>query len=123
MLKLPWMSEAMQVTVLVPTGKAERLGGVLPNAATAQLSVAVTLKVTFWKHAPSAVTTTMLVGTAITGFSSSTTVTVKAQVSELPLASVTTKTFVVLPTKKVPPLVTPAVWTRVAEQLSSKVTV
>ena len=61
------MSEAMLVTTLVPTGKEEALEGVLVNVDKAQLSAAVTLKVTFRKHAPAAVVTTMLVGTVITG--------------------------------------------------------
>ena len=61
------MSQAMLVTVLVPTGKAKPLEGVLTNVATAQLSVAVTLKLTLRKQSPVVATTTMLVGTLTTG--------------------------------------------------------
>ena len=63
-------------------------------------------------------------GQVIVGFSLSVTVTVKLHVEVLPLASVTTKVFVVVPTGNTLPLARPAVCATVwPEQLSDDVTV
>jgi hypothetical protein len=76
-LKLPLLSRAVLVTVVVPNGKANPLGGALSRLVTAQLSVAVTLKVTLLVHCPEEVFTTTLGGHVITGGCVSRTVTVK----------------------------------------------
>ena len=65
---LPLLSVAVLVAVVVPTGKAEPLAGVLTMLVTApQLSLAVTLKVTLLAHVPDAVLTVMLAGQVIVG--------------------------------------------------------
>src|SRR5262245_47820229 len=66
-LLLPAPSRAVVVTVVDPTGKAKPLAGTLVTLVTAQLSVAVTLKVTLLVHAPSAPFTVRLAGQLITG--------------------------------------------------------
>ena len=47
---LPLLSRAVLVTVVTPTGKADPLAGTLVRLVTAQLSVALTLKVTLLAH-------------------------------------------------------------------------
>jgi hypothetical protein len=123
-LLLPLLSRATFVTVVVPTGKAAPLAGVLVMLVTAQLSVAVKTNVTLLAHEPRAALTVMLVEQVIEGGCVSVTVTVKEQVLVLPLPSVATKRLVVTPGGKVEPLAEPAVCVSVApEQLSLKVTV
>src|SRR5437867_5260988 len=75
-LELPLASVAMLVTVVTPTGKVLPLGGVLTRLVTAQLSVAVTAKVTLLRlQRPASALNTKLLGHLITGFSVSSTVT------------------------------------------------
>src|SRR5436190_17497448 len=66
-LLLPLLSRAVLVTVVTPTGKAKPLGGTLSRLVTAQLSVAVTLKVTLLVHCPDAALTVRLAGQVIEG--------------------------------------------------------
>jgi hypothetical protein len=82
-LVLPWISVAVLLTVVVPTGKADPLAGLLTMLWIAQLSVAVTVKVTLLAHWPGAALTVMFAGQVILGFSVSLTVTVCAQVALL----------------------------------------
>src|SRR5256712_16260 len=82
-LLLPWISVAMLLTVVVPTGKAKPPAGVLTRLWTAQLSVAVTAKVTLLVHWPGELSTVILAGQVMTGFSVSLTVTVWLQVAVL----------------------------------------
>src|SRR6185369_12240810 len=51
-LLLPLASRAVLITVVVPSGKAKPLAGLLVTLVTAQLSVALTVKVTLLAHAP-----------------------------------------------------------------------
>ena len=67
MLVLPLTSMATLVTVVVPTGKAEPLAGVLNKLSKAQLSVASTLKVTLLEHEPASASTVIFVEQVITG--------------------------------------------------------
>src|SRR6266498_5044045 len=73
-------SVAWQLTPLLPTGKVDPEGGVHTTETAGQLSVAVTLKVTTAEFLPDSAGTLMLAGKWSTGFSWSTTVTVKALV-------------------------------------------
>ena len=66
-LLFPLRSDAVLVTSVTPTGKAKPLAGTLEVFVTAQLSVAVTLKVTLLVHAPGAVFTVRLAGQVIVG--------------------------------------------------------
>src|SRR5438874_1660312 len=87
----PLASVAWQVTVVVPFGKVEPLGGVQVVVEPGQLSVAVVV--------------VMLVGQVTVGAWLSLTVTVKVQSAELfPLASVAWQVTVVVPFGKVEPL-------------------
>jgi hypothetical protein len=61
------------------------------------------------EQSPASLLTVMLEGQVIVGSSVSFTVTVKEQVAVLPLASVTSKVFVVVPTGKSLPLGKPPV--------------
>ena len=76
-LVLPLLSQAVLVTVVVPTGKANPLGGTLVTLVTVQLSVAVTLKVTLLEQAPGEAFTVMFAGHVMAGGWVSLTVTVK----------------------------------------------
>ena len=76
-LLLPLRSHAVLVTMVVPTGNAKPLAGTLTTFVTAQLSVAVTLKVTVLVQTPAAALTVILAGHVITGGWVSLTVTVK----------------------------------------------
>jgi len=76
-LRLPLLSRAVLVTIVVPTGKAKPLAGTLATFVTAQLSVAVTLKLTLLVQAPGAAFTVIFPGHVITGGCVSFTVTVK----------------------------------------------
>src|SRR5437899_754769 len=86
-LELPLLSIALLVTVVVPTGKAKPLEGLLVTLVTAQLSVAVTAKVTLLAHAPATAFTVRLAGQVLAGGCVSFTVTVKLHVALLPLLS------------------------------------
>jgi hypothetical protein len=66
-LLLPLLSRAVLVTVVTPTGKAKPLGGLLVTLVTAQLSVAVTVKVTLLAHCPDEALTVRLAGQVIEG--------------------------------------------------------
>ena len=57
---LPCASVAVLVTVVTPTGKLVPLAGLLDTVTPGQLSVAVTMKVTFLLDAPGAASTTMV---------------------------------------------------------------
>src|SRR5204863_379512 len=87
LLLLPLLSRAVLVTVVVPSGKAKPLAGLLVRFVTAQLSVAATMKVTLLAQAPDAVFTVRFAGHVITGGTVSVTVTVKVHVLALPLLS------------------------------------
>src|SRR6266487_2591331 len=105
MLVLPLASVAVLVTVVTPTGNALPLGGVLTRLVTAQLSAAVTVKVTLLRlQRPASAGSTRLLGQVITGFCVSVMRTVKVQLLVLPLASVAVLVTVVTPTGKVLPL-------------------
>ena len=103
-LLLPLLSRAVLVTVVVPRGKAKPLAGLLVMLVTAQLSVAVTIKVTLLVHTPSVAFTTRLLEQVITGDWVSFTLTVKLQVLLLPCVSVAVLVTVVVPTRKLLPL-------------------
>jgi hypothetical protein len=103
-LLLPLLSRAVLVTVVVPIGKAKPLGGTLTKLVTAQLSVAVTLKVTLLEHSPGAAFTVILAGQVIRGGWVSRTVTVKVHRLLLPLLSRAVLVTVVVPTGKAKPL-------------------
>jgi hypothetical protein len=84
---LPAASVALQVTVVVPTGKLDPEDGVQVIVGEAvQLSVAVGVKLTFAAHCPTAVVVVMLVGQAMVGACVSLTVTVKLQLAPPPAA-------------------------------------
>ena len=103
-LLLPLLSRAVLVTIVVPTGNAKPLAGAFTTFATAQLSVAVTLKVTLLVQAPGAALTVILPGHVMTGGCVSLTVTVKRQKLLLPLLSHAVLVTVVTPTGKAKPL-------------------
>ena len=68
-LVLPLASVAVLVTVVEPTGNVLPLGGVLTRLLTAQLSVAVTVKVTLLRlQRPASAGSTRFVGQVSTGF-------------------------------------------------------
>ena len=66
-LLLPLLSWAVLVTVVVPLGKAKPLAGTLETLATAQLSLAVTIKVTLLVQAPGEVLTVRFDGQVMVG--------------------------------------------------------
>ena len=66
-LVLPLMSVATLVTMVVPTGKAEPLAGVLTTPLVPQLSETSTLNVTLLEHEPATADTEMSAGQVITG--------------------------------------------------------
>ena len=103
-LALPLLSCAVPVTVVVPTGNAKPLAGTLETFVTAQLSVAVTAKVTLLLQAPGAAVTVKFGGQVITGGWASFTLTWKLHVRELPLLSRAVLVTVVMPTGKAKPL-------------------
>jgi hypothetical protein len=67
LLVFPQASVAVLVTVVVPTGKANPLGGTLATVTLPQLSVPPTTKVTLLVHVPDAAFTVMFSGHEITG--------------------------------------------------------
>lgn len=99
----PEGSVAVTVTVLAPKLKILPDGGLYVTVAE-QLSVAVAVYDTTARHWPGAVFTVMGAGQVTTGFCRSVIVTVKEHIAVLPEASVTRKTFVVVPTGKTEPL-------------------
>src|SRR5947208_2319410 len=104
LLLLPLLSPAVLVTVVVPTGKAKPLAGTLVTLVSAQLSVAVTVKVTVLVQPPGAAFTARFAGQVICGSWVSLTVTVKLHVRALPLRSRAMLVTVVTPTGKAKPL-------------------
>src|SRR5213592_5092808 len=102
----PLASLAGQVTVVVPFGKVEPLGGVQVVVEPGQLSLAVVVKL--WgadSQLPGAVVVVMLAGQVTVGAWLSLTVTVKVHSAELfPLASAAWQVTMVLPFGKVEPL-------------------
>jgi hypothetical protein len=99
----PAASVAVDITVVVPTGKTEPEAGLLTTVTPGQLSAAVTLKFTVAEHWPAAAGCTMLAGQVMIGFCVSLTVTVKLQVAVRPAASVAVELTVVVPTGKALP--------------------
>src|SRR6185369_5365158 len=122
-LELPLASVAMLVTVVVPTGNADPLGGVETRLVTVQLSEALVVKVTTALHRPRLLVTTIFVEQTISGGWSSMTVTVNEQLLVLPASSVTTEVTVVVPTGKLEPLAGVETTVGVASQSSVAVTV
>ena len=97
--ELPAASVAVEVTIVVPSGKTEPEAGLLETVGMEQLSLAVTVKFTTAEHAPEGAFTVMLDGQAMFGACVSLTVTLKLQVGPAGLVQVT----VVSPAaKKVP---------------------
>src|SRR5947207_3997775 len=84
-LLLPPLSRAVLVTVVTPTGKAKPLGGLLVRLVTAQLSLALTVKVTLLVQTPSAAVTVKFAGQLIAGGCVSFTLTMKVHVLVFPL--------------------------------------
>jgi hypothetical protein len=101
---LPEASVAVQVTRLIPAGKAVPFVGLQIRLTLVQLSVAVASKVTTWPQSPGAVLVTMSVGHEIVGGSVSLTVIVKVQALVPVLASVPVQVTVLVPLGKVEPL-------------------
>jgi len=67
LLLFPLVSRPVMVTVVTPTGKAKPLGGTLIKFVSAQLSLAVTVKVTLLVQRPGAVLTMIAPGQLIAG--------------------------------------------------------
>jgi hypothetical protein len=82
-LVLPELSEAVHLTVLIPTGKLPSPGW-HRNVGTEQLSVAVTFHVTVPVHCPGSAETVRVVGHESCGGTISITTTMKAHVLVLP---------------------------------------
>jgi hypothetical protein len=100
---LPAASVAVDVTVVVPTGKKLPDAGTLTTVTPGQLSLAVTLKLTTAPHWFGLFETVILAGQVIAGGCVSFTVTVNVQEVALPAASVAVDVTVVVPTgKKLP---------------------
>jgi hypothetical protein len=94
----PAPSVAVHVTVVTPTAKVEpEAGEQTTPGGGGQLSVAVVRYVTTALHKPASLFCEILAGHDIAGASASTTVTVKEQVAELPLASVAVHVTDVVP--------------------------
>jgi hypothetical protein len=100
---LPLESVAVELTVVMPFGKAEPDGGLLTTMTPGQLSEAVTVKFATAEHELAAVETVTLPGQVIAGFCISTTVTVNEHEAVLPLESVAVEETVVVPFGKVEP--------------------
>ena len=66
-LPLPLLSRAVLVTVVVPSGKAKPLAGLLVTLVTVQLSLAVTVKVTLLAHTPANELTVIFPGQLMVG--------------------------------------------------------
>jgi hypothetical protein len=100
----PAPSVAVQVTAVEPMRKAEPLGGAHATATPGQLSLTLAANSTTASHRPAAARTARSAGQEIAGFSLSRTVTVKAQVSVFPEASVAVQVTVVVPRPNAVPL-------------------
>src|SRR5678816_1956829 len=100
----PWLSVAVTVTGVIPTANTLPLAGLATTVSTAQLSVALNRKVTLLEQTPLAATTLIFPGIVITGFWSSTTVTVKLAVSTFPWLSVAVTVTGVVPTANTLPV-------------------
>lgn len=119
---LPVASDAVQVTVVVPTGKVEPDAGVHVTLTPGQLSLAVgAAKATTAEHWPGSGVVVMLAGHVIVGFCASLTVTVNEHIPSLPAASMTRQVTVVMPTGKLDPDAGEQVTAPVPEQLSPAV--
>jgi hypothetical protein len=88
-LALPLPSRAVLVTIVVPSGKAKPLAGLLVLLVTAQLSVAMTVKVTLLVHTPGVAFTMIFSGQLIAGASRSSIKTTLLQLPMQPVVSVT----------------------------------
>ena len=99
---LPVASVAVYVTVVVPTAKVAPELCVWTNETKEQLSVAVaSVQETSAVHNPASTFLVMFAGVfAMSGFSSSVTVTICVSLAVLPEASVTIHVTVVLPSEK-----------------------
>ena len=114
---LPLPSVTVQVTVVLPNGKA--LGALLVTEATEQLSAVVGVpKATPVAVQPELVLADRADGAVIVGFTLSVTVTICVAVAVLPLPSVTVQVTVVLPSGKE---LGASLVTEVTEQLSAVV--
>jgi|ERR1051325_3261776 hypothetical protein len=106
-LQWPWLpvpSVAVQLTVVVPSEKAEpEAGEQLTLGDWEQLSEALTENVTLEEHWPAALHTVMLPGQAIVGLLQSLTVTVKLPRLWLPAPSMAVQLTVVVPSGKLEP--------------------
>ena len=102
---LPAASVAVQVTVVVPTGKKLPLGGTHEAVTPGQLSPIVGgANATIAPQLPGSLLAETLAGQEMVGFSVSLTVTVKVHIPILPAASVAVQVTVVVPTVKNDPL-------------------
>ena len=95
---LPLLSVAMQVTMVVPTGKKLPDGGVQTTVSPVQLSVTEAAYTTTAPQLPVSLSCVMSAGQLATGGSVSSTVTSKVQVVVVPAASVAVHVTVVTPT-------------------------
>ena len=103
-LVLPLASVAVLVTVVVPTGKAKPLRGMLTRLIKEQLSDAETENTTLLVDPPGAAFAVTFSGHEICGGCASSTVTVKVHVLEFAPLSVATLVTVVVPKGKAKPL-------------------
>jgi hypothetical protein len=99
----PAASVAVQLTVVVPTLKADPEGGAQEIVVPGQLSVAVGVKLTAAEHWPVSLSTAISEGAVRTGPSLSLTVTLNAPVSVLAEASVAVQFTIVVPTGNAEP--------------------
>jgi hypothetical protein len=101
----PAVSVAVQVTVVVPSGKSEPLAGSQATVTPGQLSIAAVVKVTFVPHNAGFLAAAILSGQVLTvGGSLSFTVTVKLHVAVWLEVSVAVQVTVVVPLLKAVPL-------------------
>ena len=101
---LPDASVAVQVTVVVPTGKPDPEAGTQTTVALPQLSVPVgVVYVTVAVQVPTGALVTMFAGHVTVGFVASLTVTVNMHEPVLPAGSVAVHVTVVVPTGKLDP--------------------
>jgi hypothetical protein len=99
-LQLVWLcaaSAALQVTVVVPTGKIDPEEGEQPESTTPQLSLVVGWNVTTAEQSPASLFWMILAGQVTDGGVVSLTVKVVVQVAVLFAASVTVTVIVVTP--------------------------
>jgi hypothetical protein len=120
---LPAASVAVDITVVLPTGKTEPDAGLLTAVALEQLSLAVTVKLTTAPE-PELALTVMLAGQLIAGAVLSMTVIVCVALAVRPTASVAVKVRVItsgLAAEPAPPLVDCETVTFAVPQLSEAV--